>query len=279
MSEIEVKNIDHLGIVAGLIDEIGIEKIINNKLGIDKREKISAVKVVKAIIINGLGMVSRPLYLFSRFFEDKDEPKKTKKLLNDDGYTWKEQIVTYGGIKQVWLIVSSKKRQKSDLEKLDKKLKQEEEKSQKLLKKFQSEEFTHPQAASYKLKGINRKLRFFAIAEVDLIEARSKKTEPSYKIIGMVRKKNEEIAKRKKEAGRFILATNLVDKDKLEPEEIIVTYKNQQSSERGFRFLKDPLFFTDSFFLENPSRIETMYNVIFNVFFMIQIEVRSLGYK
>ena len=153
MSEIEVKNIDHLGIVAGLIDEIGIEKIINNKLGIDKREKISAVKVVKAIIINGLGMVSRPLYLFSRFFEDKDEPKKTKKLLNDDGYTWKEQIVTYGGIKQVWLIVSSKKRQKSDLEKLDKKLKQEEEKSQKLLKKFQSEEFTHPQAASYKLNG------------------------------------------------------------------------------------------------------------------------------
>ena len=122
-------------------------------------------------------------------------------------------------------------------------------------------------------------MRFFLIVEVDLIEARSKKTEPSYKIIGMVRKKNEEIAKRKKEAGRFILATNLVDKDKLEPEEIIVTYKNQQSSERGFRFLKDPLFFTDSFFLENPSRIETMYNVIFNVFFMIQIEVRSLGYK
>ena len=43
MLEIEVKNIDHLGIVAGLIDEIGIGEIINNKLGIDKREKISAV--------------------------------------------------------------------------------------------------------------------------------------------------------------------------------------------------------------------------------------------
>ena len=27
---------------------------------------------------------------------------------------------------------------------------------------------------------------------------------------------------------------------------------------RGFRFLKDPLFFADSFFLENPERIETM---------------------
>ena len=30
LEEIQVKNLDHLGIVAGLIDEIGIVKIINN---------------------------------------------------------------------------------------------------------------------------------------------------------------------------------------------------------------------------------------------------------
>ncbi|ARI79356.1 conserved hypothetical protein [Microcystis aeruginosa PCC 9808] len=41
MSKIEVKNLDHLGIVAGIIDEIGIEEIINLKLGIDQREKIT----------------------------------------------------------------------------------------------------------------------------------------------------------------------------------------------------------------------------------------------
>ena len=68
IAQIEIKNIDHLGIVAGLIDEIGIVEIINNKLGIDPREKISAGTVVKAIILNGLGFVSRPLYLFSQFF-------------------------------------------------------------------------------------------------------------------------------------------------------------------------------------------------------------------
>ena len=39
-SEAEIKNIDHLGIVAGLIDEIGIVETINSKLGIDSREKI-----------------------------------------------------------------------------------------------------------------------------------------------------------------------------------------------------------------------------------------------
>ena len=68
--EITIKNIDHLGIVAGIIDEIGIVEIINKKLGIDPREKITSGQVVKALILNGLGMVC-PLYLFSQFFEDK----------------------------------------------------------------------------------------------------------------------------------------------------------------------------------------------------------------
>jgi transposase len=67
----EIKNIDHLGIVAGLIDEIGIVETINSKLGIDPREKVTAGILVKAILMNGLGFVSRPLYLFSQFFEDK----------------------------------------------------------------------------------------------------------------------------------------------------------------------------------------------------------------
>ncbi|AUB35466.1 Transposase [Nostoc flagelliforme CCNUN1] len=69
--DIEIKNLDHLGIVAGLIDEIGIVEIINSKLGIDVREKISSGILVKAILLNGLGFVSRPLYLFSQFFDDK----------------------------------------------------------------------------------------------------------------------------------------------------------------------------------------------------------------
>ncbi len=69
--EIEVKNLDHLGIVAGLIDEIGIVDKINELLGTEPREKVNAGVVVKAIIINGLGFVSKPLYLFPQFFQDK----------------------------------------------------------------------------------------------------------------------------------------------------------------------------------------------------------------
>jgi Transposase len=46
-------------------------ELINQKLGVDNREKIPIGQVIKALILNGLGMVSRPLYLFSQFFEDK----------------------------------------------------------------------------------------------------------------------------------------------------------------------------------------------------------------
>ncbi|PAX52322.1 IS1634 family transposase [Brunnivagina elsteri] len=449
-SKAEIKNIDHLGIVAGLIDEIGIVETINSKLGIDPREKISARILVKAIIINGLGFVSRPLYLFSQFFEDKgieillgegvksdyinddkigrvmdklykyglnnlfieivlsvikkfnidtkyshldatsfhlhgeyktdknkdkeekiikerpiiitkgysrdhrpdlkqvvldlitssdgDIPllmragdgneadkavfgkilvefkkqivfdsimvcdsalysqenlkliehlkwisrvpmtiKKAQELVesveieeisaeerekrasqNLDGYKWKEEIVNYGGIKQVWLIVESQKRKDSDLEKLDKKLKKEKDKVEKLLKELKKEDFETPEQARYKLKGINKKLKLFEIKEVKLIESISKDKKIIYKMEGVGYEKPEEIEIQRKEAGRFILATNLVDENKLEPEEIITTYKNQQSCEIGFRFLKGPLFFADSFFVENPERIETM---------------------
>lgn len=452
ISKAEIKNIDHLGIVAGLIDEIGIVETINSKLGIDPREKITAGILVKAILINGLGFVSRPLYLFNQFFDDKgikillgeevesnyinddkigrvmdklykyglnnlfieiglsvikkfkidtkyshldatsfhlhgeykseemnekeeeeeitrerpiiitkgysrdhrpdlkqcvldlitssdgDIPllmragdgneadkavfgkilvefkkqinfdsimvcdsglysqenlkliehlkwisrvpmtiKKAQELvqsveieeinpeeikrrldLNLDRYKWKEEIVTYGGIKQNWIIVESQKRKKSDLEKLDKKLKKEKEQVEKLLKSLKKEDFETAEQARYKLKGINKKLKLFEIKEVQLIESKSKDNKTIYKMSGVGYEKLEEIEIQRKEAGRFILATNLVGDEKLEPEEILRNYKNQQSCERGFRFLKDPLFFADSFFVENPERIETM---------------------
>ena len=43
VESITVKNIDeYKGIVAGLIDKIGIVELINQKLGVDNREKITA---------------------------------------------------------------------------------------------------------------------------------------------------------------------------------------------------------------------------------------------
>ncbi|MDE5077912.1 MAG: DUF4277 domain-containing protein, partial [Trichodesmium sp. St2_bin6] len=57
IESITVKNIDHLGIVAGLINEIGIVEVINQKLGVDNSETITVGQVIKALILNGLGIV------------------------------------------------------------------------------------------------------------------------------------------------------------------------------------------------------------------------------
>ncbi|MHC5725040.1 MAG: IS1634 family transposase, partial [Nostoc sp.] len=69
--KIEIKNIDHLGIIAGIIDAIGLVDIINELVGQEAQEKISPGHVVKAMILNGLGFVSSPLYMFPEFFKDK----------------------------------------------------------------------------------------------------------------------------------------------------------------------------------------------------------------
>lgn len=71
LTNIEVQTINHLGIIAGIIDEIGIVEIINEQLGIKPQEKLNNGIIVKSIILNALGFVSRPLYLFPQFFNDK----------------------------------------------------------------------------------------------------------------------------------------------------------------------------------------------------------------
>jgi len=50
----------------------------------------------------------------------------------------------------------------------------------------------------------------------------------------------------------------VLNTEELSSEEMLREYKAQQSYERGFRFLKDPLFLADSVFLKTPQRIETM---------------------
>jgi transposase len=70
---------------------------------------------------------------------------------------------------------------------------------------------------------------------------------------------NESVVEAKRnQAGRFVLATNLLD-DQLWPNETVLQeYKNQQSCERGFRFLKDPLFFASRVFVKLPQRVAAL---------------------
>ena len=74
--------------------------------------------------------------------------------------------------------------------------------------------------------------------------------------------------------GRFILATNVLDADKLSNEDVLLEYKAQQSTERCFRFLKDPLFFTSTVFLNSRKRVAALAMVL-----GLCLRVYSLGQR
>jgi len=69
-SGLHSQRLDHLGIVAGICNQIGLIEQIDAKMGPNKR-KVSVGQAVQAMVLNGLGFVSRPLYLLPEFFENK----------------------------------------------------------------------------------------------------------------------------------------------------------------------------------------------------------------
>ena len=42
MAKLTIKNLDHLGIIAGIVDELGIVDYLNQELGEDPKNKIKA---------------------------------------------------------------------------------------------------------------------------------------------------------------------------------------------------------------------------------------------
>ena len=60
----------------------------------------------------------------------------------------------------------------------------------------------------------------------------------------------------------FLVATNVCDAEQLPDQELIQTYKEQGSVERGFAFLKDPLFLASSVFVKKPERIVALSRVM-----------------
>ncbi|MGB6296039.1 MAG: IS1634 family transposase [Rivularia sp. (in: cyanobacteria)] len=120
ISEIEIKHIDHLGIVAGIVDSIGLVEIINEYCGQESGERISAGQVVKAMILNGLGFVSSPLYMFSEFFKDKPCEYLIGKgvkaeYLNDDKLGRVLDKLFIKGLTEIFLAISLNVKEQFDI--------------------------------------------------------------------------------------------------------------------------------------------------------------------
>jgi transposase len=88
MTNLAVERLDHLGIVAGVCQEIGLVEYFD---GLDERlhARVSLGQAVLAMVLNGLGFSNRRLYLVPQFFAHKPVerligPGITPEDLNDD---------------------------------------------------------------------------------------------------------------------------------------------------------------------------------------------------
>jgi len=66
------QTLDHLGLVAGMFEELGITEVIDQATQQDPAMRIvTAGHAVKAMVLNGLGFLNQPLYLVPHFFQHK----------------------------------------------------------------------------------------------------------------------------------------------------------------------------------------------------------------
>lgn len=460
-AKISVQTVNHLGIIAGLVDEIGLVEQIDQFLGRHPKEVVSAGQVVKAMIINGLGLVSAPLYLFEQFFEGKatehligsgvraehlnddrlgrvldqlylagltrlfvsialkaaaqfgvatntlhldsssfhvhgeyqanstemsfvvDKPAsvdeesfevatpkpihitygysrdhrpdlkqfiidlicsgdgdvplylrvadgnetdkavfaqlmqefrqqfcvdalmvadsalysasnlklvqglrwisrvpltvaEAKHLINEldaqqfvatgmPGYRIVERDSLYGGVPQKWVIVESEARKQADIKQLQTCLDKLEQQLNQQLTQLCTQDFRCEADALLAADRFAKKLKYHYLATVRVIKHSQHKKpgrprkdaqpQVNYRLQATLALHQEAVQNAIASSGRFVLATNVTDSELLSAEQVLLEYKAQQSPERGFRFLKDPLFFTNSVFVKSPERV------------------------
>jgi transposase len=65
------------------------------------------------------------------------------------------------------------------------------------------------------------------------------------------------------DSGRYILATNILSTlEEPTSDKLLAEYRGRLSIERGFRFLKDPMFFASSMSVKTPRRVAAIAMVM-----------------
>lgn len=176
---------------------------------------------------------------------------------------------TYGGVHQRWILVESQTRKadatlwKPELEKLERRLHRQ-------LKSLTQQSFACKPDAMEALMLFQEGLEVHHLTQVSVQSVRAKRApgrpaksaEPTavqgYRVQATLARNDCAEDTFSRQRSRFILATNQLDKTLWSPHACLSEYKKQQSVERGFRFLKDPLFFASSVFVKKPQRVEAL---------------------
>src|SRR5215470_15556041 len=71
MAAVRVERLDHFGLMASVIKDVGLISMIDARLVPDAQEEITPGEAVAGMILNGLGFANRPLSLTPQFFTNK----------------------------------------------------------------------------------------------------------------------------------------------------------------------------------------------------------------
>lgn len=194
-----------------------------------------------------------------------------------DGYKMHVIEQEYGGVKQRWALIYSEQAHTREMITLDKHIEKEKTEMEKKFWHLSNQTFSCEKDINKVLKPLIKKLKYhqaqYTIASIlkHKKQGRPKKGSdgnlPEKLITGYTAKvtlvaDELAIAKAQLGKGRFILATNQLDKQALSDGAILSTYKEQSGTESGFKFIKDHAFEVDSIFLKKSGRISALMMVM-----------------
>jgi transposase len=192
----------------------------------------------------------------------------------DNGYRIQSAESAYAGVPQRWLVVHSPQARERELATFERNLIKLEKSERDRLAKLQSVEFACEADALAALAQHAKTLKYhdfdcmLAVPEHHYTgKGRPSKSQApiktTWRVVAHLIRNQAAIDKACARKGMFIIASNEMDRDQLADAELLSVYKAQGVSvERGFRFLKDPLFYAESLFLNDPKRIMALIMVM-----------------
>jgi transposase len=206
----------------------------------------------------------------------------------DDQNKFIVRRVTHYGIEQRWIVVYSDKARERSQKTLEKAVKKELNSIEKKIWHLSNKPFDCANDAEKAIDELIKKCHYHNILQKTVTEKKvyaesgrpkkgSEPTEVKYFVTALIVKDNDAFNARLDEKSCYVIGTN-VNSNELSALEVIGAYKRQNISieNTGFRFLKDPIFFTSSLFLKKPSRIMGLLMVMTLALLVYSIAQRRL---
>lgn len=190
-----------------------------------------------------------------------------------EGYRAQVRTSTYGGVAQRWALIYSEHRRPQAQRTVEKHLFKQSTAEVKAFQKLGRTVFACEADAQQALATFAQGLQATNLHEVSLQPTRryAKRGRPGkasvpdaqgYHLAGALASSLAARDALVAQHSCFILATNELDEGALSPQALLAGYKGQKHAERGFRFLKDPLFLASSLYLKKPQRIMALLMVM-----------------